>query len=44
MAHAEVLGFVPLAPGVLAAVAGITVLYVLATELMKRWYYRREPA
>ena len=34
-------GFVPL-PGVLvAAIAAITALYVVATELAKRWFYRQ---
>jgi len=38
--HADVLGFVPLPASILAALAGITVLYVLATEVMKGWFYR----
>ena len=36
----EVLGFVHAPPPLLAALAGITVLYVGATELTKRWFYR----
>jgi Mg2+-importing ATPase len=35
------LGFVPLPLGVLAAVVAITALYVEATELVKRWFYRQ---
>lgn len=38
---AAVFGFVPLSNGLLAAIALITVLYVGATELQKRWFYRR---
>jgi Mg2+-importing ATPase len=38
--HASVLGFVPLPTNLVAALAGITVLYVVATELTKRWFYR----
>ena len=38
--HSGVLGFVPLPSGLLAALAGITLLYVSAAELMKRWFYR----
>jgi len=37
----RLLGFVPLTPALMAAVCGIAVLYVAATELMKRWFYRR---
>jgi Mg2+-importing ATPase len=38
---AGVFGFVPL-PGILViAIAAITVLYVAATELQKRWFYSR---
>jgi Mg2+-importing ATPase len=37
---AGVFGFVPL-PGVLVATIGvIAVLYVAATELQKKWFYR----
>jgi Mg2+-importing ATPase len=39
--HIGVLGFVTLPPGLLAVLAGVTALYVLATELMKKWFYRR---
>ena len=38
---AGVLGFVPLPPALVATVVGITVLYVAATELQKKWFYRR---
>jgi Mg2+-importing ATPase len=37
---AELLGFVPLPPALLAAVVGITVLYVVATELLKAAFFR----
>jgi Mg2+-importing ATPase len=33
-------GFVPLPPGILAAVLGITVLYVVVSEATKRMFYR----
>jgi hypothetical protein len=36
-----VLGFVAVPASLLAAIAGVTVLYVLATEAMKVWFYRR---
>ena len=37
----RVFGFVPL-PGLLrATIVSIAVLYVAATELQKRWFYRR---
>jgi hypothetical protein len=40
-----VFGFVPLAPGLLMALVGITVLYVVATELQKRWFFwKNQPA
>lgn len=39
--YARVLGFVPAPPLLLAALAGITVLYVAAAELTKHWFYRR---
>jgi Mg2+-importing ATPase len=39
--HIGVLGFVPLPASLLGALALITVLYVVATELMKSWFYRR---
>jgi Mg2+-importing ATPase len=38
--HAGVLGFVPLPGALVATLALITVSYVLATELMKSWFYR----
>jgi Mg2+-importing ATPase len=38
--HAEVLGFVPLPARLITALVGITCLYVLATEVLKRWFYR----
>lgn len=38
--HIGVLGFVAVPASLLAALAGVTALYVLATELMKRWFYR----
>ena len=37
---AGVFGFVPLPGALLATVSLITVLYVAATELQKRWFYR----
>jgi Mg2+-importing ATPase len=37
---AEALGFVPIPPILLAVLLGITVLYVLAAEMTKRWFYR----
>jgi P-type Mg2+ transporter len=39
--HVALLGFVPLPIPLLVALAGITALYVLATELLKVWFYRR---
>jgi hypothetical protein len=36
-----VFGFVPLPGGLLATIGLITVLYVAATELQKRRFYRR---
>jgi Mg2+-importing ATPase len=39
--YANLLGFVPLPMGVILALAAITVLYVAATEVTKRWFYRR---
>jgi len=38
---AGVFGFVPLPGALLATVSLITVLYVAATELQKRWFYRK---
>jgi Mg2+-importing ATPase len=40
---AEVFGLVPLPGTLLATIVLITVLYVAATELQKRWFYRGEP-
>lgn len=40
MPYANWLGFVPAPAGLLIALAGIMVLYVIATELMKSWLYR----
>ena len=37
---AGVFGFVPLAPPLVVAIAVITLAYVAATELQKRWFYR----
>jgi Mg2+-importing ATPase len=39
--HVGALGFVPLPASLLAALAGVTALYVFATEILKRWFYRR---
>jgi hypothetical protein len=39
--HVGVLGFVPLPPSLLLALATLTLAYVFATELLKRWFYRR---
>ena len=39
--YAQSFGFVPLPGRLMAAIAAITALYVLATELAKRWFYRR---
>jgi Mg2+-importing ATPase len=36
----RVFGFVPLPGSLIAAISLITVLYVAATELQKRWFYR----
>lgn len=41
---AHVLGFTPLAPGVLAALAGVTLLYVVAAELAKRGFFGNPPS
>jgi P-type Mg2+ transporter len=41
--YAGVFGFVPLPPGLLAVLAVITGLYVLAAEILKRWFYRPSP-
>jgi Mg2+-importing ATPase len=37
---ANLLGFVPPPASLLATLAGVTVLYVAAAELTKRWFYR----
>jgi len=37
---ASLLSFVPLPGGLLAALCAITVLYVLATEIAKQWFFR----
>jgi Mg2+-importing ATPase len=37
---AGVFGFVPLPPALAATIGGITLLYVAATELQKKWFYR----
>src|SRR5262249_31361814 len=42
--YASVLGFVPLPASLLGLVAAITALYVAATELTKRWFYRMRAA
>lgn len=39
--HIGVVGFVAVPPSLLAVLAGITALYVVATELMKKWFYRK---
>lgn len=41
---ARVVGFVPLPISLVAALCGITVLYVLAAEGTKRWFFRPRPA
>jgi Mg2+-importing ATPase len=38
--HVGVLGFVPVPASLLAALATVTALYLAATELMKKWFYR----
>jgi len=38
--YVSMLGFAALPAGLLAALAAITVLYVVAAELTKRWFYR----
>lgn len=40
----RILGFVPLPASVVVALAVITVAYVVAAEMMKRWFYRHERA
>lgn len=39
--YGAVLGFVPLPASLIVALVAITLLYVLATELAKKWFYRR---
>ena len=36
-----VFGFVPLPPAMLGTIVVVTVAYVVATEVQKRWFYRR---
>jgi Mg2+-importing ATPase len=38
--YANVLGFVPMPPTLALALIAITALYVVATEVTKRWFYR----
>jgi Mg2+-importing ATPase len=38
--RAQVLGFVPLSVGLVAALLAITGSYVLSAELLKKWFYR----
>ena len=40
----ELLGFTPLPVDLLLALLSITGLYVVAAELLERWFYRREDA
>ena len=40
----DILGFVPLPTSLLGTVAMIPLLYVIATELMKRWFYASNPS
>lgn len=35
------LGFIPIPVPLLLMICGITILYVVATELLKKWFYRR---
>jgi Mg2+-importing ATPase len=37
-----VLGFAPLAPPLLAGLVLVTATYVVATEILKRWFYRSD--
>jgi Mg2+-importing ATPase len=41
---ARVLGFVPISATMLVSLSAITILYVVATEVMKKWYYSRASA
>jgi Mg2+-importing ATPase len=36
----DLFGFTPLPPAIVATIVAITVLYVAATELQKKWFYR----
>lgn len=36
------LGFVPIPVSLLLTICGVTTLYVFATELLKKWFYRHE--
>ena len=36
-----ILGFVPLPPALLTTLCAITLMYVAATELTQKWFYRR---
>ena len=40
--YASVLGFVPLPGALTAALLAITAMYIVATEVLKRWFYRSE--
>jgi len=37
---AALFGFVPVPAGVLASIGFVTVLYVMAAEMLKHWFYR----
>ncbi len=41
--YASVLGFVPMPPLLVLTLAGITVAYMLAVEVLKRWHWRARP-
>jgi Mg2+-importing ATPase len=38
---ASLFGFVPMPAPLMAAIAGVTMMYVAATEIQKQWFYRR---
>jgi Mg2+-importing ATPase len=40
MPHIGVVGFVPLPLTLVATLVAVTAFYLLATELLKRWFYR----
>jgi Mg2+-importing ATPase len=40
----RIVGFIPLPASIVGALAAITIAYVLAAEMTKRWFYRHEPA